>query len=124
MVSSYRDLMVWQRAMDFVVGCYRISEGFPKKETYGLGSQLQRAAVSLPANIAEGHGRQSTKEYLHHLSIAYGSLLEAETHLQIAVRLGYVESEAVRGLFDQASELGRMLNGLMTSLKRKLSPDP
>ena len=116
--------MVWQRAMDFVVDCYRISEIFPKKETYGLSSQLQRAAVSLPANIAEGHRRRSTKEYLHHLSIAYGSLLEVETHLQIAVRLGYVEAEAVRGPFDQASELGRMLNGLMTSLKRKLSPDP
>jgi four helix bundle protein len=123
-VKSYRDLTVWQRAMDFVVECYRTSSGFPNREMYALCSQLQRAVVSVPANIAEGYGRRSTKEYLHHVAIAYGSLLEAETHLQIAARLGYVEAEPVNLLLDLASEIGKMLNGLMTSLKRKLSPDP
>jgi four helix bundle protein len=123
-MKSYRDLNVWQRAMDFVVECYRTSNGFPKREMYALCNQLQRAVVSVPANIAEGYGRRSTKEYLHHVAIAYGSLLEVETHLQIAARLGYVETEPVNLLLDLASEIGKMLNGLMASLRRRLSPDP
>jgi len=83
-VQSYRDLQVWQKSMDLVTECYRATQQFPKTEIYGLTSQLQRAAVSVPANIAEGQGRQHTKEFIQHLSIAYGSLAELETHLQIA----------------------------------------
>jgi len=78
-VKSYRDLLVWQEAMELVIGCYRISDRFPPRELYGLTNQLRRAAVSVPANIAEGRGRSHTREFVYHLSIAYGSLKEVET---------------------------------------------
>lgn len=119
-VSSYRDLLVWQKAMDFVVGCYRLTEPFPKSELYGLTSQLRRCAVSVPSNIAEGHGRYHTGDFLHHLSFAHGSLCEAETQLVLAERLGYAPPEAVAPLLDSAGEVGRMLNGLAAALERKL----
>ena len=123
-VTCYRDLNVWQKAMDLVVICYRVCEQFPRTEMYGLCSQLQRAAVSVPANIAEGHGRQSTREYLHHVSISYGSLMELETHVAIAQRLGYISENSTKPLFDLTREVGRMLNGLMQSLRQKLSSNP
>jgi len=110
--------------MDFVVDCYRACERFPKTEMYGLCSQLQRSAVSIPANIAEGQGRNSTREFLHRLSIAYGSLVESETHVQIAERLRYLDVQTLQILLNQAGEIGRMLNGLMTSLQRKLASFP
>jgi four helix bundle protein len=119
-VQSYRDLTVWQKAMDFVVECYRACDHFPKMEQYGLCSQLQRASVSIPSNIAEGHGRNSTREFLHHLSIAYGSLMECETQVQIANRLRYISAEHQQALLDRAQEIGRMLNGLMASLEKRL----
>jgi len=78
-VRSYRDLIVWQKAMDLVVQCYNLTKNFPNSELYGLTSQLRRAAVSIPSNIAEGHGRSSTKAYVNHLMIAHGSLMELET---------------------------------------------
>lgn len=106
--------------MDFVVECYRTCGAFPRTEVYEHCSQLQRAAVSVPANIAEGHGRDSTREFLHHLSIAYGSLMECETHLQIAGRLNYIDRASLDSLPVHSSEIGRMLNGLIASLKRKL----
>lgn len=94
---------------------------FPKSETYGLAIQLQRAAVSVPANIAEGQGRNLTREFINHLSIAYGSLMEVETHLQIAARLGYIAESLLDRLLLLSNEIGRMLNGLMQSLQRKLT---
>ncbi len=124
MIRSYRDLEVWQKAMDFVVGCYRACDRYPKTELYGRCSQTQRAAVSVPANIAEGHGRDSSKEYLHHLSISYASLLEAETHLQIAERLAYLDAESLRLLLAQSAEIGRMLNGLAAAIRLKISATP
>lgn len=120
---SYRELHVWQKSMDFVVECYRATEMFPKSETYGLASQLQRAAVSVPANIAEGQGRNHTREFINHLSIAYGSLMEVETHLQIAARLRYIDESLLDRLLLLSNEIGRMLNGLMQSLQRKLTTD-
>ena len=120
-IRSYRDLDVWEKAMDLVVGCYRTCNAFPKAELYGLSSQLQRAAVSIPANIAEGHGRSHTREYLHHLSIAYGSLMEVETHLQIAARLNYIDDSSLLRLLDRTGEIGRMLNRLIQALNRKLT---
>jgi four helix bundle protein len=93
--KSYQDLEVWQKAMDLVVICYQMTKRFPKSEIYGLASQLQRAAVSVLANIAEGRQRQSSKEFLHHLSIAYGSLAEVETHAQIAGRLSYINEDQI-----------------------------
>ncbi len=79
-IKSYRDLLIWLKAMDLVVDCYRFVSVLPKNETYGLISQTQRAAISIPANIAEGHGREHLGDYLRHLSIANGSLMELETH--------------------------------------------
>ena len=126
-LESYRDLEVWQKSMDLVVECYQITKKFPKAEIYGLTSQLQRAAVSIPANIAEGRERQYTKEFLQHLSIAYGSLAELETHLQIAQRLDYLDMNHLKQMLDKTAEVGRMLNGLRKSLEKRgtqLIPDP
>src|SRR5437764_5498846 len=109
--------------MDIVVACYRMAEKFPKSETYGLAAQLRRAVVSVPANIAEGQGRNHTREFINHLSIAYGSLMEVETHLQIAARLSYIRQQDLDKVLLQTNEIGRMLNGLMQSLNRKLTTD-
>ena len=122
-VRSYRDLDVWKKAMDLEALCYQTSSCFPRQEAYGLSSQLQRSAVSVPANIAEGQGRSSTKEFINHLSIAYGSLMELETHIQIANRLGYIGEDSLEALLERTSEIGRMLNGLMQVLNDKLIAD-
>lgn len=102
-IRSYRELEVWQKSIDLVVECYRISESYPKAELYGLTSQLRRAAVSVPANIAEGQGRSHTKEFLNHLSIAYGSLMEVETHLQIAARLNYLDTASLQHMLENSA---------------------
>jgi four helix bundle protein len=122
-VRSYRDLSVWQKAMDMVETCYRVTESFPGHQQFGLTSQVQRAAVSVPANIAEGHGRQTTGDYLRHLAMARGSLTELETHVQIAARLRYLDAEAAERLLAATSEIGKMLNGLITSLRKGKDPD-
>lgn len=113
---NYSDLLVWQKAMDFVTAIYRITERFPDEERFGLSSQIRRAAVSVPSNIAEGHGRKLTGAYINHLSIAYGSLMELETQIQIALRLNFVSADKASSLLEQASEIGKMLNGLKQSL--------
>ena len=115
-VNHYRDLLVWQKSMDIVVRCYRLSSIFPGEERYGLTSQLRRAAVTVPANIAEGHGRSATKPFLNHLSIAMGSLKELETHILIAEKLGYVTETQISKLMEDCMEVGKMLNGLSRSL--------
>src|SRR6266480_6967621 len=115
-IRRYQDLRVWQLSMDLVVEIYRASETFPKRETYGLSAQCRRAAVSLPSNIAEGHGRKHLGDYLHHLSIANGSLMELETHCIIAQRLSYA-AEDIPSLLERAAEVGRMLAGLIRALK-------
>ncbi len=119
-LKSYRDLEVWQKSMDLVVVCYQITKEFPKNEIYGLSSQLQRAAVSIPSNIAEGRHRQHSKEFLQHLSIAYGSLAELETHIQIAERLHYINDNQTKQVLDRTAEIGRMLNGLRKSIEKKI----
>jgi four helix bundle protein len=118
-VRSYRDLKVWSKAMDLVVSSYALAHLLPKNETYGLMTQIQRAAVSIPANIAEGHGREHLGDYLHHLSVAYGSLMEVETHLLIAQRLAYLSSEQIDPVLKQTAEVGRMLNGLTAKLREQ-----
>ena len=115
-VRSYRDLIVWQKAMTLVTDVYRVTGSFPKTEIYGLTSQLRRAAVSVPSNIAEGQGRASTGEFKQFLCHARGSLLEIETQLQIAQSLEYLASEACAILLRKCSEVGRILNGLIASL--------
>lgn len=105
--------------MEFVVEVYRLAESFPNREQFGLTSQIQRAVVSIPSNIAEGHGRLHRKDYLRHLSFARGSLMEVETQVQIAVRLGYVERDTCRQVWQLSQEVGRLLGGLIRSLKRE-----
>lgn len=115
-LQSYRDLTAWQRSMDLVVEVYRITRLLPKEELFSLTSQMRRAATSIPSNIAEGYGRLHRKEYVNHLSIARGSLLEVETQIQIAVRLEYIGREQARAAWNLSQEVGRLLNGLMRSL--------
>jgi four helix bundle protein len=116
MVKCYRDLRVWEKAMDLVIETYRVSKLLPKTEMFGLTSQRQRAAVSVPANIAEGHGREHLGDYLRHLSIASGSLMELETHLLIITRL-YIPKDEVNRALEMVREVDRMLSGLTKKLK-------
>lgn len=117
----YRKLEVWQKAMDLVLQCYRLTDNYPKHESYGLSNQTQRAAVSIPANIAEGHERQHTKEFLQFLSIAKGSLAELETCVILAQRLKYISNQQVQALLEKTGEVGRMISGLQRSLNQKLN---
>ncbi len=116
-VRSYRDLVAWRKAMDPVTDVYRATNGFPKEETYGLMSQVRRAAVSVPSNLAEGQGRLTRGEFQHFIGQARGSLMELETQLQIARNLGYLEFERTEGLLGTCAEVGRILNGLLVSLR-------
>jgi len=117
-VQSYRELIAWQKAMDFAAEVYRITRGFPKDESYGVTSQLRRAAVSIPSNIAEGQGRQTTGEFRQFLGHARGSLLETETQILLSERLKYLDQKTTEALLEQSAELGRILNGLIGSLER------
>ena len=115
-IKSHRDLIVWQKAMELVVAVYRACKSYPKDETYGLISQTRRAAVSIPANIAEGQGRRLAKEFKQFLANARGSLLELDTHLELALRLEYMNSAQYSVLRQKLDEVGRLLNGLMRSI--------
>jgi four helix bundle protein len=119
-IRSHRDLKVWQLGMDLAETIYEITKSFPREETYGITSQLRRAASSIPANIAEGNGRDSSKEYLRHLSIAVGSLCEVETFLLLALRLNYVSEKQTHSFLELLEEEGRMLRGLQASIRRKI----
>lgn len=118
MGRSYKDLVVWQKAMALVTETYRATASFPKDELFGLTSQVRRAAVSIPSNIAEGQGRLSEKEFRHFLGQARGSLMELETQLQIAENLGYLQKEATADLMESCAEVGRILNGLLASISK------
>lgn len=113
---SHRDLKVWQIALDMTETLYRVTADWPKAEQYGLVSQVRRAAVSVPANIAEGAGRRTPGEFMHFIGIARGSLAELETLLIIARRLGYIEEPSFRAIMDDLFELGRMTTGLLKSI--------
>jgi four helix bundle protein len=120
-VQSYRDLIVWRKSMALVKDVYLCTQDFPKAELYGLTSQLRRAVVSIPSNIAggQGQGRFSKGEFKQFLGHARGSLLELETQILIAQQLGYLPAEQVQNLLDRAAEAGRILNGLLGSLERR-----
>src|SRR5437867_1692009 len=111
-LKSYRDLLVWQKAIDLVTEAYRATAAFPKSETYGLMSQIRRAATSIPANIAEGYGRGSRKEYVQFLMVAQGSLKELETHFIVAEKLSYLTASQTERVLSHADELGRMSGSL------------
>lgn len=115
-VKNYRELIVWQRAMDLVVEVYRLVKLLPKEETYALSDQLRRAAVSVPSNIAEGQARASTQDFLRFISIAQGSLAEVETQLELAVRVSYISRDEIATAESLAAEIRRMSSTLRTRL--------
>ncbi len=116
-IKSYGDLEVWQRGVALAEEVYRLTRAFPPTERYGLAAQMQRAAVSVPSNIAEGWGRGSRADFLRFLAIARGSLYELTTQVIIAQRVGYVEGEAATALLGQLESLSRMLLAYIRSLK-------
>ena len=120
MVKTFKDLLVWQEAMNLVEMIYLQTTIFPKEEIYGLTSQIRRAAVSIPANIAEGNGRKGSKEYLQFLSIANGSMKELETHLLIAERLKFLTKETLTPLQTQLEKTGCLLTALRKSIISRL----
>ena len=115
-VKGYKDLLVWQRSMDLVEKVYFLTAQLPSSEQFGLTSQMRRAAVSVPSNIAERYGRQATGEYRHHLSIARGSVLELETQALLASRLKYLEPADAKSLLKEIDEISRMLATLVSRL--------
>lgn len=119
-IHSFQDLEVWKRSVDLTEAVYRQSGGWPKEEKFGLTQQLRRAAASVAANIAEGAERNGTREFLHFLGIAKGSLAEARTFLVLAGRLNYLDETALRDLQRQSEDISRMLAGLTKSLQAKL----
>lgn len=118
MSRGYRDLIVWNKSMDLVSEVYRLTKRFPREETYGLISQLRRAAVSVPSNIAEGQGRHYRREFVHFLRTARGSVMEIETQVLISSRLGYIDDAEGRALLAGCDEVSRLLQGLINSQEK------
>jgi len=114
--GGYRDLIAWQKAMNLVTEVYRLTETWPRHESFGLTRQVQRAAMSVPSNIAEVKGRRGAREFAHYLSIAHGSLCELETQIEIARRLGYLPPPSVIPLEGHIAEVGRLIRGLLRRL--------
>lgn len=119
-LKSFRDLRIWHVAMELVEAVYKVTKQFPKEELYGLTSQIRRAAVSIPSNIAEGHTREHTKEFLHHLSMAQASLAELDTQLELSQRLNYLSEETLTQLSQRMVSLGKQQYALRNALLRKL----
>ena len=119
-IRGFRDLEVWQKAMDLVVVIYGVTKSFPAEERYGLISQLRRAAVSVPSNIAEGRGRFGIGSFLYHLSVATGSVMELETQILISLRMDYLKREQARTLLMQLGEVRRLLAGMVRALRRNV----
>jgi four helix bundle protein len=120
-INSFRDLLVWQKAMDLAVRCYGVSRKMPKGEQPVLGYQIRKCAVSMPSNIAEGKARQSTAIYTNHLWIAHGSGAELETQLELGARVSVVSEQEAAALISDTQEIGRMLQGLVGSLERSVA---
>ncbi|MEW6570586.1 MAG: four helix bundle protein [Nitrospirota bacterium] len=119
MLKNYKELKVWQKAYQLCVELYKITKNFPNEEKYGLTSQIRRAAISVPSNIAEGYGRKTTREYIQSLYIAYGSNCELETQILLSRDLGYIKDEKIEGLQKEIGEVERMLKALIKSLENK-----
>jgi four helix bundle protein len=118
-VKSYRDLEVWRKSMSLVEEIYRLSSGLPRIEEFGLKIQMRRAAVSIPSNIAEGHSRRHSREFLQHLSISSGSLAELETQFDLAVRLNLIPASEAEEATRLCQEIGKMLHGLANAIRRQ-----
>lgn len=119
-IHSHRDLIVWQKSIKLVIAVYEITKSFPKEEIYCLTSQTRRAVISIPANIAEGQGRRTSKEFETFLAHARGSLLELDTHLEVAFQLGYIDNVQHSNLKEILNEVGRLLNGLIRSISSNI----
>ena len=120
-IRTYRDLLVWQKAIDLVTDVYRNTRSFPKVEVYGLTSQMRRCAVSIPSNIAEGYGRNSTSDYIRFLQIASASLYELQTQVEISANLGYLDKSVAEQLYPLTREIERMLSSLIYKLRKAQS---
>jgi four helix bundle protein len=119
-LRSFRELEVWKLAMDLAEACYRITKSFPKDELFGMTSQVRRSAASIPANIAEGQGREHTKEFLNHLSVARGSLMELQTHLLLGQRVGLLKDNDLDTLIALCERVSQMISRLQQALRRRL----
>jgi four helix bundle protein len=119
LINSYRDLIVWQRAVELAADVYALTKSWPKDEIYGLTSQARRAIVSVPANIAEGYGRENRGSYQQFLRIAQGSLKEMETHLLIGERVGICSNNDIVPLLEKSESIGKMLRGLIRKLSNE-----
>ena len=127
MIQSYKDLIVWQKAMQMTEMVYSMVKKLPKEETYALSDQMRRAAVSIPSNIAEGYGRNSKKEYIQFLSIAKGSGYELETQMILTIRIGYVTEQEILPIMNLLTEIGKIINSMISKLKtnpKSLTPNP
>lgn len=122
MVRTYQDLQVWQKALALCLDVYHVTRRFPRNEAYGLAGQMQRAAVSIPSNVAEGFGRRTTADFLRSLYIAYGSVCELQTQLMIAAQLGYDTPDGIDRLAKLSGDVERLTKALIRSLERKRSP--
>ena len=117
MIKTYRDLLVWQKSMKLVSSIYRITKNFPKKEEFSLSSQIRRAAISIPSNIAEGFGRKTPKEFIRFLYIAIGSLFEVQTQIDISLDQKYIVNDTYKDIFDKSREIERMICSLIMKIK-------
>ena len=118
-MKTFRDLLVWQKSMNFVTEIYKESKSFPKEETFGLTSQIRRSSVSIPSNISEGYGREGVKDYIRFLNIAMASLFELQTQLEIAFNLEYLKKEKFDILYELSREIERMLSSFIKSIKSR-----
>lgn len=121
--KGYKDLIVWQRAVKFVVEVYKVTGGFPREEMYGLTSQIRRSAVSIPSNIAEGQARNSPRAFASHLNIALGSAAELETQLIVSQQVGFLSQSDLERLTAELMEIVRMLHGLLNTQREKMSKE-
>ena len=121
-METHKDLRVWQQGIEMVTSIYLMTKSFPKEEVFGLASQLRRASVSVPSNIAEGYARGTDKEKLHFLRISSGSMSEVETQLLLSLNLGYIDQEKYNELSEIVTSVWKQLNSLITSLKKRLIP--
>lgn len=119
-MKTFRDLLIWQKAMKLVTDCYTISKGFPKEEQFSLTSQIRRCCVSIPSNISEGYGRNTNKDYHRFLTISLGSLFEFQTQVEIAFNLQYITEEKFNKLYEDSRELERMLSSFINKIKQTL----
>ena len=121
-IRSFRDLDVWQTAMELVLDCYALTRSYPPSERYTLARETHRSAISIPSNIAEGHNRHTRNAYLNHVNIALGSQAELETQVEIAIRLGYVSRAGASDTIERIGGVGRILHGLQRSLQALARP--